>query len=85
MFPRLFITGSFPIHLLSAGLRSQARQVAAQDTPAAPVRRVPPRHRTTWAPAGGGHAERARRVRQIQAGTLTAANGLTPTYAGDHP
>ncbi|HDX0795807.1 TPA: hypothetical protein RNS66_004543, partial [Stenotrophomonas maltophilia] len=52
---------------------------------AVPVRRMPPRHRTTWAPAGGGRAERARRLRQIEAGTLTAASGLVATYKGEQP
>jgi len=41
------------------------------------------RHRTVWAPAGGGHRERARRVRQIRAGTLTASNGLVVTIADE--
>ncbi|EKT4101818.1 TPA: hypothetical protein ACOEOC_000917 [Stenotrophomonas maltophilia] len=46
---------------------------------------MPQRHRTTWAPAGGGRAERARRMRQIQAGTLNASSGLTPIHKGERP
>lgn len=53
--------------------------------PATPVRRMPPRHRTTWAPAGGGRAERASSMRQIQAGTLNASSGLTPIHKGERP
>lgn len=33
-----------------------------------------------WAPPGGGHRERTRRRRQIQAGTLTRSNGLVPFH-----
>ncbi len=29
-----------------------------------------------WAPAGGGHRERARRQRQIAAGTVNSSSGL---------
>lgn len=48
------------------------------------VAREPQRKpRILWAPAGGGHRERARRVRQIRAGTLTASNGLVITVADE--
>ncbi|MFE3969003.1 hypothetical protein [Stenotrophomonas sp. YIM B13575] len=83
MHPTSLITGRFPLNMLLPHALAQAR--AASPELARHLRRIAPRHRTTWAPAGGGHAERARRVRQIQAGSLTAANGLTPTYTGDHP
>lgn len=71
MFSNSRLGGGLPLRLLQL--------LATAQRPTAPVRRMPPRHRTTWAPAGGGRAERARRLRQIQAGTLTACNGLVPT------
>lgn len=81
MNPHLFGTGRFSLDVLLPALLAQPKR----DARAVPVRRMPARHRTTWAPAGGGHAERARRVRQIQAGTLTTAGGLVPTYRGEQP
>ncbi len=78
-------------HRLSTGRSSLAALMVtllARPTRAAravPVRRMPARHRTTWAPAGGGRAERARRLRQIEAGTLTTAGGLVATYKGELP
>ncbi|HFL2038687.1 hypothetical protein [Stenotrophomonas maltophilia] len=81
MHPHLLITGRFPLDLLLPALLALPQRAAR----AVPVRRMPARHRTTWAPAGGGRAERARRQRQIEAGTLTAADGLVPTYRGKQP
>ncbi|HDS1664592.1 TPA: hypothetical protein QEL40_003342 [Stenotrophomonas maltophilia] len=81
MHPHLLITGRFPLDLLLPALLALPQRTAR----AVPVRRMPARHRTTWAPAGGGRAERARRQRQIEAGTLTAADGLVPTYRGKQP
>ncbi len=75
-------------HLLSAGRFSLGNLLPLllaqphRPGPATTVRRMPPRHRTTWAPAGGGRAERARRMRQIQAGTLNVSSGLTPNPQG---
>lgn len=83
MYPILVTSGRPFLNMLLANLLSKPR--AHRPAQAAPVRRMPTRHRTTWAPAGGGRAERARRLRQIQAGTLTAANGLVPTYKGKQP
>lgn len=71
----------FSLGALRPALLAQPKRAAR----AAPDRRMPARHRTTWAPAGGGQAERARRLRQIKAGTLTAAGGLVPTYRGEQP
>ncbi|HEL4402101.1 TPA: hypothetical protein ACKP89_000502 [Stenotrophomonas maltophilia] len=81
MHPHLLITGRLPLDLLLPALLALPQRAAR----AVPVRRMPARHRTTWAPAGGGRAERARRQRQIEAGTLTAADGLVPTYRGKQP
>lgn len=81
MNPHLFSTGRFSLDVLLPALLAQPKRAAR----AVPVRRMPARHRTTWAPAGGGRAERARRLRQIEAGTLTAAGGLVPTYRGEQP
>lgn len=83
MQPTSLITGRFPLNMLLPHALAQAR--AASPDLARHLRRIAPRHRTTWAPTGGGHAERARRVRQIQAGTLTTAGGLVPTYRGEQP
>ena len=86
MYPILVTSGRPFLSMLLANLLSQPRpHRAAPAAPAAPVRRMPARHRTTWAPPGGGRAERARRLRQIEAGTLTAASGLVPTYKGEQP
>ncbi|QDY49816.1 hypothetical protein [Stenotrophomonas maltophilia] len=82
MNPHLFGTGRFSLDVLLPALLAHQPRRAAR---ALAVRRMPPRHRTTWAPAGGGRAERARRVRQIQAGTLTTAGGLVPTYRDEQP
>ncbi|HHA2863097.1 hypothetical protein [Stenotrophomonas maltophilia] len=83
MYP-ILVTSRRPfLNMLLASLLSQARPYPA--APAAPVRRMPARHRTTWAPPGGGRAERARRLRQIEAGTLTAASDLVATYEGEQP
>lgn len=79
MHPHLLSTGRFPLDLLLPALLARPQRAAR----AVPVRRMPARHRTTWAPAGGGRAERARRLRQIEAGTLTAADGLVATYRGE--
>lgn len=81
MNPHLFGTGRFSLDVLLPALLAQPKRAAS----AAPVRRMPVRHRTTWAPAGGGRAERARRLRQIKAGTLTPAGGLVATYRGEQP
>ena len=81
MNPHLFGTGRFSLDVLLPALLAQPKRAAS----AVPVRRMPARHRTTWAPAGGGRAERARRLRQIEAGTLTTAGGLVPTYRGEQP
>ena len=81
MHPHLLSTGRFSLDLLLPALLARPQRAAR----AAPVRRVPARHRTTWAPAGGGRAERARRLRQIEAGTLTIASGLVATYKGEQP
>ncbi|HGM6931288.1 TPA: hypothetical protein ACKQDF_004954 [Stenotrophomonas maltophilia] len=83
MHPLRLSTGRFSLStLLYAALLAQPQHA----TPAMPERRrMPARHRTTWAPAGGGRAERARRLRQIEAGTLTAASGLVATYKGEQP
>ncbi|HEL5042962.1 hypothetical protein [Stenotrophomonas maltophilia] len=83
MYP-ILVTSRRPfLNMLLASLLSQSQSYPA--APAAPVRRMPARHRTTWAPPGGGRAERARRLRQIEAGTLTAASGLVATYKGEQP
>jgi len=81
MHPHLLSTGRFSLDILLPALLARPQHNAR----AVPVRRMPARHRTTWAPAGGGRRERARRVSQIHAGILTVANGLTPlvTKAGD--
>lgn len=79
MNPHRLSTGRLSLDVLLAALLAQPQRAAR----AAPVRRMPARHRTTWAPAGGGRAERARRQRQIEAGTLTAADGLVATYKGE--
>lgn len=76
MNPQRLSTGRSSLAALMIGLLAQRTRAAR----AVPVRRMPARHRTTWAPAGGGRAERARRLRQIEAGTLTAADGLVATY-----
>ncbi|HGM6050905.1 TPA: hypothetical protein ACKP5I_004669 [Stenotrophomonas maltophilia] len=81
MHPHRLSTGRFSLDLLLRALLTRPQRAAR----AVPVRRMPPRHRTTWAPAGGGRAERARRLRQIEAGTLTAASGLVATYKGEQP
>lgn len=83
MNPHRLSTGRFSLStLLHAALLAQPQHA----TPAMPARRrMPPRHRTTWAPTGGGRAERARRLRQIEAGTLTSAGGLVPTYRDEQP
>jgi len=82
MHPLRLSTGRFSLStLLYAALLAQPKRAAR----AVPVRRMPARHRTTWAPAGGGRAERARRLRQIEAGTLTAASGLVATYKDEQP
>ncbi len=83
----ILVTSPSPfLNMLLASLLSQPRaHPVAPAAPAAPVRRMPQRHRTTWAPAGGGRAERARRMRQIQAGTLNASSGLTPIHKGEQP
>ncbi len=83
MYPILVTSGRPFLNMLLANLLSQPRPHRA--APAAPVRRMPARHRTTWAPPGGGRAERARRLRQIEAGTLTAASGLVATYKDEQP
>lgn len=83
MYPILVTSGRPFLNMLLANLLSQPRPHRA--APAPPVRRLPPRHRTIWAPPGGGRAERARRLRQIAAGTLTAASGLVPTYRDEQP
>ncbi|MBH1530615.1 hypothetical protein JY404_00260 [Stenotrophomonas maltophilia] len=80
MHPHLLSTGRFSLDILLPALLARPQRAAR----AVPVRRMPARHRTTWAPAGGGRAERARRLRQIEAGTLTAASGLVVTYKGEH-
>lgn len=80
----ILVTSHRPfLNMLLPSLLSQQR--AHPVAPAAPVRRMPQRHRTTWAPAGGGRAERARRMRQIQAGTLNASSGLTPIHKDERP
>ncbi|HEL5308893.1 TPA: hypothetical protein UOJ22_002207 [Stenotrophomonas maltophilia] len=81
MNPHRPSTGRSSLAALMIALLAQPTRAAR----AVPVRRMPARHRTTWAPAGGGRAERARRQRQIEAGTLTAADGLVPTYRGKQP
>ncbi len=81
MHPHLLSTGRFSLDILLPALLARPQRAAR----AVPVRRMPARHRTTWAPAGGGQAERARRLRQIEAGTLTAADGLVATYKGELP
>ncbi|HHA2418627.1 TPA: hypothetical protein ACOEBG_000869 [Stenotrophomonas maltophilia] len=81
MHPHLLSTGRFSLDILLPALLARPIRAA----PAAHVRRMPARHRTTWAPPGGGRAERARRLRQIEAGTLTAASGLVATYKGKQP
>lgn len=79
MNPHRLSTGRSSLDALMIALLAQPTRAAR----AVPVRRMPARHRTTWAPAGGGRAERARRLRQIEAGTLTAADGLVATYRGE--
>ncbi|MDH0071718.1 hypothetical protein N5D13_01080 [Stenotrophomonas maltophilia] len=81
MHPHLLSTGRFSLDLLLPALLARPKRAART----VPVRRMPARHRTTWAPAGGGRAERARRLRQIEAGTLTNASGLVATYQGEQP
>lgn len=81
MNPHRLSTGRSSLATLMIGLLAQPTRAAR----AVPVRRMPARHRTTWAPAGGGRAERARRLRQIEAGTLTTAGGLVPTYRDEQP
>lgn len=81
MHPHRLSTGRSSLAALMTALLAQPTRA----TRTVPVRRMPARHRTTWAPAGGGQAERARRLRQIEAGTLTAADGLVATYRGELP
>ncbi|HFF6006662.1 TPA: hypothetical protein ACGCGV_004667 [Stenotrophomonas maltophilia] len=81
MNPHILNTGRISLAVLLPALLAQPKRAAS----AVPVRRMPARHRTTWAPAGGGRAERARRMRQIQAGTLNGSSGLTPIHKGERP
>ncbi|MGG2100353.1 hypothetical protein [Stenotrophomonas sp. NRRL B-14846] len=81
MYPIPVTSGRPFLNMLLANLLSQPQPHRAASAP--PLRRMSPRHRTIWAPPGGGRAERARRLRQIEAGTLTAASGLVATYHGE--
>ncbi|HFT7412103.1 TPA: hypothetical protein ACOD9X_004558 [Stenotrophomonas maltophilia] len=81
MHLHLLSTGRLSLDVLLTALLAQPKRA----TRPVPVRRMPARHRTTWAPAGGGRAERARRLHQIEAGTLTIASGLVATYKGEQP